>query len=94
MEVPERQRLHREVEDRRAAPQLGEAEDAIEPPHACRRWLSLGGQPLEEFRQSRRATRRGDGVLEDGAISAERVLSSARPIERRPEVDPQSQTTR
>ena len=48
VEVPERQRLHGKVQNRRAAPQLAEAEDAIEPAHALRRGMPLRRQPLEK----------------------------------------------
>ena len=47
VEIPQSQRLHGKVQDR-ALPQLAEPEDPIQPTHACRRWLSLCRQPVEE----------------------------------------------
>ena len=48
VEVPERERLHRKVQDRRAAAQFAEAEDAIQLAHARGRRLALGRETVEQ----------------------------------------------
>ena len=48
VEVPERERLHGKMQDRGAAAQLAEAEDAIQPAHAHGRRVALGREPVEQ----------------------------------------------
>ena len=54
VEIPERKRLHGKVQNRRPAPQLAEAEDAIQLAHARRRRMPIRRQTLEERLQPRR----------------------------------------
>ena len=50
VKVPQRERLNRKVQDRRAAAELREPENAIQPPHAGRRGDAVRRQPLDAGR--------------------------------------------
>ena len=82
VEIPERERLQGKVENRRPAPQLGEAEDAVELAHAPGAGCPSADSRSRSRLQPRGAGRRRDRVLEDGGVAAERILPAAGEIER------------
>ena len=61
VKVPQREGLNRKMQDRRSRPQLGEAENAIEPMHARRR-----GCP---FADSRSCRARNGGATKDASVT-------------------------
>ena len=81
VKVPQRERLNRKVQDRRAAAQRREPENAIQPPHAGGRRDAVRRQPLVQVAQRRGLEARSGGVLEQPGIARQRVLSRAGPIE-------------
>ena len=82
VKIPQRERLNRKVQDRRAAAERREPENPIQLPHAGRRRDAVRGQPVVQVAQRRRLEARGRGVLEQPGISRQRVLPRARTIER------------
>ena len=83
VEIPQRQRLHGKVQDRRTAPQLAEAENAIQPPHAVRCWHV---PPPTGAREGLTVAPNHDGAAtacsKIARVPAERILPTAGAIER------------
>ena len=96
VEVPQRQRLNRKVQDARRMPQLAKPEDAMQAA-ACTP-APAGRRRSADCEARRVAAALGgarDGVLEQLAVSPERTLTGARAIQpaRRP-VRPERRTAR
>ena len=81
VKVPQRERLDREVEDRGAGAQLGEAEDAGQAAQAGRGITSRSGQPRSDVAETRRGVRCAKRMREQVRIAREGLIHDERAIE-------------